>query len=78
MERGARCHLRSHSGTGGRRTKRSNIGARRLPSYRLAWQECWLWHIAPLGTETVAYGEVHRVGAFALEQSGAKLQNTAA
>ncbi len=43
--------------------------ARWLPSYRLAWQECWLWHIAPLGTETVAYGEVHRVGAFALEQS---------
>jgi hypothetical protein len=43
--------------------------ARWLPSYRMTWQECWLWHIAPLGTETVAYGEVHRVGAFALERS---------
>jgi len=43
--------------------------ARWLPSYRLAWRESWLWHIAPLGTEKkMAYGEVHRVGAFALER----------
>ena len=40
-----------------------------LPSYRLLWQDCWLWHIAPQGTEKVPYGTVHRVGAFALERS---------
>jgi hypothetical protein len=41
--------------------------ARWLPSYRLAWRESWLWHIAPLGTEkNTPYGKVHRVGAFAL------------
>ena len=39
-----------------------------LPSYRLVWQECWLWHIEPLGTENAACGQVHRVGAFALQQ----------
>ncbi len=41
--------------------------ARWLPSYRLVWQESWLWHIAPQGTENTPYGTVHRVGAFALE-----------
>ena len=41
--------------------------ARWLPSYRLVWQDCWLWHIAPQGTENTPYGTVHRVGAFALE-----------
>jgi hypothetical protein len=40
-----------------------------LPSYRLVWQEYWLWHIAPLGTEEAPYGTVHRVGAFALERA---------
>lgn len=40
-----------------------------LPSYRLAWQEHWLWHIAPLGTEKALHGTVHRVGAFCLERS---------
>ena len=40
-----------------------------LPSYRLAWQDCWLWHIEPLGTEDgQKRGKVHRVGAFALER----------
>ncbi len=39
-----------------------------LPSYRLVWQEYWLWHILPLGTERHAHsGKVHRVGAFAFE-----------
>ena len=38
-----------------------------MPSYRLTWQESWLWHIAPLGTGPEQYGKVHRVGAFALE-----------
>ena len=39
-----------------------------MPSYRLTWQECWLWHISPLGTEKNESGKVHRVGAFALER----------
>ncbi len=43
--------------------------ARWLPSYRLLWQDCWLWHIAPQGTEDTGYGTLHRVGAFALERS---------
>jgi len=44
--------------------------ARWLPSYRLAWRESWLWHIAPLGTEKkTPHGKVHRVGAFALERT---------
>lgn len=38
-----------------------------LPSYRLLWEECWLWHISPLGTEEGDSGKVHRVAAFALE-----------
>lgn len=42
--------------------------ARWLPGCRLVWQDCWLWHIAPLGTETASCGKVHRVGAFALER----------
>ncbi len=42
--------------------------ARWMPSYRLAWQESWLWHLVPLGTEKQQRaGKVHRVGAFALE-----------
>lgn len=42
--------------------------ARWMPSYRLAWQESWLWHLVPLGTEKdQRAGKVHRVGAFALE-----------
>jgi len=38
-----------------------------LPSYELDWHESWLWHIAPNGTETVNYGKLHRVAAFALQ-----------
>jgi len=37
-----------------------------LPSYRLQWQESWLWHIAPSGTEATPSGKIHRVAAFAL------------
>jgi hypothetical protein len=40
-----------------------------MPSYRLLWNESWLWHIAPLGTEKLAVGKVHRVGAFVLRAS---------
>jgi hypothetical protein len=39
-----------------------------LPSYHLEWQDWWLWHIAPLGTEKQEWGKVHRVGAFALRR----------
>jgi hypothetical protein len=39
-----------------------------LPSYRVAWQDCWLWHIVPLGTEKAEVGKVHRVVAVALER----------
>ena len=40
--------------------------ARWMPSYRLAWHESWLWHIAPNGTEAAPCGKLHRVSAFAL------------
>ncbi len=40
--------------------------ARWMPSYRLDWHDSWLWHIAPNGTEESDYGQLHRVGAFAL------------
>ncbi len=40
--------------------------ARWMPGYELQWQESWLWHIAPNGTEDIAFGKLHRVGAFAL------------
>jgi hypothetical protein len=42
--------------------------AKWLPSYQLSWQEFWLWHISPLGTEEGDSGKVHRVAAFALER----------
>ncbi|MFN7920852.1 MAG: hypothetical protein U0Q16_12190 [Bryobacteraceae bacterium] len=39
-----------------------------MPSYRVAWQESWLWHIAPMGAECPHCGTIHRVGAFALQR----------
>ena len=42
--------------------------ARWMPSFHLAWQQTWLWHILPNGIEKGAAGKVHRVGAFALKR----------
>ena len=39
-----------------------------MPSYQLEWQDCWLWHISPNGTEATSYGTVHRVVAFSLRR----------
>ena len=41
-----------------------------MPSYALSWQDCWLWHIAPYGTEPTPQGKLHRVCAFALYRTG--------
>jgi hypothetical protein len=41
-----------------------------MPSFLLEWHESWLWHIQPNGTEKMAAGKVHRVGAFALRRKG--------
>ncbi len=47
--------------------------ARWMPGYALTWHESWLWHIAPNGTEGIAFGKLHRVGAFALRCNGNEL-----
>jgi hypothetical protein len=40
--------------------------SRWMPSYTLLWQDNWVWHIAPYGTEPAPHGKLHRVCAFAL------------
>jgi hypothetical protein len=39
-----------------------------MPSYQLEWQDGWLWHISPHGTEATRFGMVHRVVAFSLRR----------
>jgi hypothetical protein len=39
-----------------------------MPNYQLEWQDSWLWHIAPNGTEATHHGKLHRVAAFSLHR----------
>lgn len=39
------------------------------PSYRVAWQDQWMWHISPMALECPDCGTVHRVQATALERA---------
>jgi len=37
-----------------------------MPSYQVQWNDSWLWHISPYGTEPIEHGQIHRVVALSL------------
>jgi hypothetical protein len=41
---------------------------RLAPSYRIDWQDQWMWHISPMAVECRDCGTVHRVKAYALKR----------